>query len=598
MKSEKRGMKRRAALLALLLAAAVGAAPLRIPADSAGGAEAAAGSEAQIVDDGGTDGFTDLADDEIGTDAAVDGTDADAGSGSGASSGNASSAGAAAASATAVRTYTDDGAGTADTQTGTQTDTQAAATPAASSASAASQSDSAAAYAADSGTNDHPIADPSVVQTNGYADWPQGKDIDADYACLMDAKTGVVLYAKGKDTATPPASVTKIMTCLLALEKGDLNAQVTMTGTATRYATDGSSNLYTQAGEVFTLKDMLYGMMLKSANDMATQIGEYIGGGSIDHFVEMMNQRAAELGCRHTHFVNACGMPADNHVTTAYDMCLITQAALKNDTFRQIIGTKQYTIPATNMTEARIFQNHHNWVLNPSDGPRGFVGGKTGYTDAALNTLVSVVDRDGMELIAVTLHDQGSDKCLADSAYLFRYGYKYFHEVTVDQGDGVTGGGVATLPLDAGADRITRQTQEATDPKLGAVVKTQYLFGEKKVGSSVMTKDAYDRKNGVTPTPSSVPALSSAESAVSSAAETMASSEEAESAEPAVSDGVKNTPSMNAANRTKQQAAQVVLPSGIVMDRNLFLAMAVLSSMILIGIIAIIITFILRRRRN
>ncbi|MDO4620266.1 MAG: D-alanyl-D-alanine carboxypeptidase family protein, partial [Lachnospiraceae bacterium] len=349
---------------------------------------------------------------------------------------------------------------------------------------------SAAVSIADSGTNPHSYADSSVVDTNGYENWPQGKDIDADYACLLDAASGAVLYSKGKDVQTPPASITKIMTCLLALENGDLDAEVTMTATGTAYATDGSSNLYTQVGEVFTLRDMLYGMMLKSANDMATQIGEYIGGGSLEHFTEMMNERAAALGCRHTHFTNACGMPAEDHLTTAYDMCLITQEAMKNETFREIFGTLQYTIPATNMTEARTFQNHHRWILDSTIAPAGFVGGKTGYTDAALNTLVSVVERDGMQLIAVTMHDNGSEKCIDDSAYLFRYGFRYFRDLVFDDSADLAYGGVAVLPTDASAADIKATEIETTDPVYGEGTKTQYQYNEKKIGSSFLTKAA------------------------------------------------------------------------------------------------------------
>lgn len=434
-------------------------------------------------------------------------------------------------------------------------------------------------YAMDKKTNPQPFAEETVVQTNGYEGWPKGREINSDYACLMDADTGVVLYGKKKDGATPPASITKIMTCLLALENGKLDDQVTMTETGTAFAVDGSSNLYTKVGEVFTLRDMLYGMMLKSANDIATQVGEYIGGGSIDHFIEMMNDKAKELGCRNTHFANACGMPNDEHLTTAYDMCLITQAALKYDIFRELIGTYQYTIPATNMTEARSFTNHHHWLETPSDGVSGFVGGKTGYTDAALNTLVSVVERDGRTLIAVTMHANGSDLCLDDTGYLIRYGYKYFKNVTLDDAPDLDRKGIVSIPADLDPSQVTSTTEEMNMSGYGDVLFTQYMFGEKKVGSSILTKAALAERERAAA--ESAAALSRAEAlaAASSAAESVP----------------EETYIIVTPEPTKA-AEQVILPLGITMDRTLFLVIAGLSGMILLGLISIIITLLVRRR--
>ncbi len=457
----------------------------------------------------------------------------------------------------------------------------AAAQSTASEAAASGQESAAAVtYAMDHKSNPNPFAENNVVQTNAYEGWPKGREINADFACLLDANTGAVLYGKSKDTATPPASITKIMTCLLALEHGNLDDQVTMTETGVAFAVDGSSNLYTQVGEVFTLRDMLYGMMLKSANDIATQVGEYIGGGSIDRFIEMMNEKAKELGCRNTHFANACGMPNDEHLTTAYDMCLITQAALQYPLFRELIGTYQYTIPATNMTEARSFTNHHHWLETPSDGVSGFVGGKTGYTDAALNTLVSVAERDGMTLIAVTMHANGSELCLEDTGYLFRYGFKFFKNKVMDDAQDLERKGIVSIPNDADESKITSTTTEQKMSGYGDVLFTQYMFGEKKIGSSILTKAAQEAREKAAAESAAAASRAEALAAASSAAAESVVEEAYEILTPAPT----------------RTAERVVLPLGITMDRTLFLVIAALSGMILLGVISIIITMIVRRR--
>lgn len=467
--------------------------------------------------------------------------------------------------------------------TAADTEAPAAAADAAADPAAAAPAEPDIVYAMDNAVNNHGVAPASVVQTNAVEGWPQGRDIDCDFACLMDAATGVVLYGKNKDTSSPPASITKIMTCLVALEHGNLDDQVTMTEEGVALATDGSSNLYTQVGEVFTLRDMLYGMMLKSANDLATQIAYYVGGGSVESFVDMMNKKAVDLGCRGTHFVNPSGMPADGHLSTAYDMCLITQAALEEPLFRELIGTYQYTIPATNLTEARSFTNHHHWLETPADGVRGFIGGKTGYTDAALNTLVSVAEQKDMTLIAVTMHGNGSDVCLADTGYLFRYGFKYFEEIMLDGREDLARKGLVTVPV--GTDPLTIDstvTAEYVYP-YGESIFTQFTWKGKKVGSAVLTKEAAEAREKA--------ALESA----AAAAESRAALSSAETAADTALNAPGETESYTVITPSPaRKAVRVTLPLGITMDRTLFIIISVLSGLILLGIISIIITMIVR----
>lgn len=278
------------------------------------------------------------------------------------------------------------------------------------------------------------------ISTNSISEWPQGPKIYAETAILMDADTGAILYNKGMDEKRYPASITKIMTCMLALEHSSLDEQVTFTETCQADQVAGSGNAGMQVGEVLTMRQCLLLLMIRSANDVATQIAEHVGG-SVESFVDMMNQKAQELGCMNTHFVNASGMPDDNHYSTAYDMALIFREAIKNDTFREIIGTQSFVIEPTNMnTETRSFSSHHPLVVRSApEYYEGCFGGKTGVTDSAKNTLVSGAERNGMTLIAVTMRADELGQLCQDQTNMFNYGFDNFSKVEVP-------GGYVTIP--------------------------------------------------------------------------------------------------------------------------------------------------------
>ena len=243
------------------------------------------------------------------------------------------------------------------------------------------------------------------VTSNSWKNWPEGPAITGTTAVLIDADTGIVLYDKGKDVQRYPASITKVMTALLLLEQcPDLDAWVVMDENGLKDAYAGSSNVNPQAGEIFTVEQCLQMILVKSANDVASQIAAYIGG-TIDHFAEMMNARAYELGARNTHFTNANGLEDTNHYTTAYDMALITREALKHQEFVDTIGTLQVTIPATNMSAERVYDTHMDLLMKDSGVYYEYcIGGKTGNTDIAQSTLVAVAQKDGRTLIGVIMH--------------------------------------------------------------------------------------------------------------------------------------------------------------------------------------------------
>ena len=221
-------------------------------------------------------------------------------------------------------------------------------------------------------------------------------DISANSAIVIDAQNGKVVYSKNPNSPMPMASTTKIMTAIVAIEQtSKINTQVHISADAV--GIEGSS-IYLCEGEILTLEELLYALLLSSANDAATAIAIFVGG-SIDGFVKLMNQKAQALGLISTSFQNPHGLDQDGHYTTAYDLAKLTQYALKNETFRRIVSTVKKSIPFCGKTNQRLLINH-NRLLTSLEGT---IGVKTGYTQKSGRCLVSAVKRDNTTLIAVTL---------------------------------------------------------------------------------------------------------------------------------------------------------------------------------------------------
>lgn len=249
--------------------------------------------------------------------------------------------------------------------------------------------------------------------------WPEGVEVEGETAIVMEASTGIVLYEKNIHMKRYPASITKIMTALLAIENSSLEEEVVFSKDAV-FKTEGSG-IARDVGEVMTMEQCLYALMLQSANECAYAIAEHVGG-DYDTFIQMMNEKAEELGCQNTHFNNPNGLPDENHYTTVYDMALISREALKNDTFCKITGTKTYTIPPTNKHKEETYLTNDHKMLNEHKGPEylyeGCIGGKTGYTTAARNTLVTFARRNDMTLICVVLNEKAGRQYLDTTALL------------------------------------------------------------------------------------------------------------------------------------------------------------------------------------
>ncbi len=323
----------------------------------------------------------------------------------------------------------------------------------------------------------------SGITTNNISGWPQGSDITSTSAVIMEESTDTIVYAKNMDQQLFPGSTVKVMTTLLALENSQLTDQVTMTATGVSGVTDGGANISAQLDEVFTMEQCLHAIMLASANDIALQVAEHLGG-SVDGFVQMMNTKAAELGCTNTVFTNPTGLPDENQHTTAHDMALIMQAAMENETFRTIAGTLSYTITATNVSGGdRVLTNNFS-MMNAANATyyQFCIGGREGYTEASGSTLVCGAEKNGVNLIAVVLQG-ASGTTAAEAGALLNYGFDNFQMLSLGDTDfNMISGGNVYVPAGASADSLTT--------KDGAVENgqytRQYFFGETPVGSSVM----------------------------------------------------------------------------------------------------------------
>jgi D-alanyl-D-alanine carboxypeptidase len=258
-------------------------------------------------------------------------------------------------------------------------------------------------------------------------DWPEAPEVESDAAILMDARTGNILYGKNIDEQYYPASITKVLTALIACEQGNMSDMITYSYNAIYSVPwDGTTVGFSQ-GEQVSLLDSLYGMMLASGNEAALGIAEYLGG-SEEAFEDMMNERAAEAGAINSHFVNANGLHDDDHYTTAYDMAMILRAAVQNDLFLQIASAYSHTIEPTNMNEDGYYigPTRVHRMLNPnSEYYNAYVlAGKTGYTSKAGNTLVTYAKQGDTELICVILHSHQTQ--YTDTQSLLDYGFSAY----------------------------------------------------------------------------------------------------------------------------------------------------------------------------
>lgn len=344
------------------------------------------------------------------------------------------------------------------------------------------------------------------VDSNQWTSWPKGPQIYSEAGIVMDADSGAILYAKNIDNPHYPASITKMLTGLVALENNELTDIVTITPDDYNFLKRGDNHIGLKNDEQITMEDALHGTLLASGNEVAHAVASNTEGG-YDNFIKLMNEKAKALGCQNSNFMNSHGLHDDEHYTSARDMALIASACFQNADFMRITGTKEYTIPTTNVTdETRAIAQHHKMLFSwKSQYYEYCVGGKTGYTDKALNTLVTMASKDGMNLVAVVLRTHGSGNTYKDTREMLDYAFENFSKVPVNE-DMVKIAGLkaietdahVTLPAGITLDQLNHTVEKPTDlgDKSGKLI---YTYEGQPVGEVefTITDEYYNEIHGI-----------------------------------------------------------------------------------------------------
>ena len=272
------------------------------------------------------------------------------------------------------------------------------------------------------------------IESNLYDNWPLGPAIGAEAAILMDANTGSILYAKNIHEQLYPASITKLLTTYIAIEKCELDEMVTFSEDAVysiKWWEDANMGVY--AGSSLTMEEVLYGILVGSANEAAYAVAEHISG-NLENFAKLMNKTAKELGCKNSNFVTPNGIHDENHYTSAYDMALIAKAFFANDTLAKMSSTSRFDVPVTEtQTRKGLILNAKSLLLpGKTYAYEPLIGTKTGYTDYARQTLVSCAEKNGMKLICVILKEEAPAQ-YTDTIELFNYGFENFSSFHLDE---------------------------------------------------------------------------------------------------------------------------------------------------------------------
>ena len=341
-------------------------------------------------------------------------------------------------------------------------------------------------------------------------DWPLDTGCQSEAGIVMDLDSGAVLFAQNIHVQEYPASITKLLTALVVVENASMDEQVTFSHDAVYNVESGSGNkLQLEEGDVLSVKDCLYVMLLQSSNQAANALAEHVGG-SREAFADMMNEKAASLGCRESHFVNPSGLNDPEQLTSAYDMAQIGAAVFGNPTLLEIFSTTSATLPPTiNNPNGRTYSMEHKLVVTGDSSDENYypsaVAGKTGYTSLAGQTLVTYAEQDGRRQVAVTLKSTQRTH-YSDTKTILDFGFARFKNVSVaeNETDYVTGEepvtigdetyspsdlyldekAVVTLPNDAqfsDADKYLQTEIPASHPE-GAVARIIYTYNDRQIG--------------------------------------------------------------------------------------------------------------------
>lgn len=345
------------------------------------------------------------------------------------------------------------------------------------------------------------------VMSNTLEAWPEESQIYSESGIVMDIDSGAILYAKNIDDQHYPASITKLMTALVALENYELTDRVRFTWDCIGFLEYGDAHIGMQPDEEISMEDALYGMLLASANEVSYAIADTDENG-YDAFIKKMNQKAKELGCKNSHFVNANGLHDDEHYTSVRDMALIGSAVFQYDTFRTITNTRQHTIPATNLTsETRTFQQNHKMIRKGHQYYYEYcVGGKTGFTDQALTTLVTFAAREGRNLVSVVMRTHGGGQnAYKDTRAMLDYAFDNFSKVRITKEmiddeniKSIDGNAYVVLPAGVTLKKLeaVREDSTALGDKTGTIT---YTYNGQEVGKFevTLTDKYYNKLHGI-----------------------------------------------------------------------------------------------------
>ena len=333
----------------------------------------------------------------------------------------------------------------------------------------------------EAGINDGTADLSGSVETNLINEWPLGPSIVSGSAVIMEDTTGTILYAKNQYASMDPGATAKMLTVLLALENAGMDDNVTITETGANGVTDSGLHISSQLGEIYTMEQCLYAIVLASANEISLQVAEYVGG-SVDHFVQMMNTRASELGCTNSHFTNPTGLEDPGQYSCAHDMALIMKALLTNDSYLAMASKTTYTIPATNLSGGdRVLTNSFGMFFPDNSAYyEGCIGGKQGFTETSGTTLLCAAKKKDITLICAILQGTANDTD-QDARSLLDYGFGRFTliDLSNDEFD-ILSGGQVVLP-----EGRTRLAVSQEDVPQGDTLLRTYLFNGYPVGSAV-----------------------------------------------------------------------------------------------------------------
>ncbi len=342
------------------------------------------------------------------------------------------------------------------------------------------------------------------VQSNEVKGWAQGPGTYGEAGIVMDAGSGAILYAKNIDSKEFPASITKALTALLAFKYGNMQDNVLITPESLSCLGAGYASIGLKEGNVISMEQAMYAMLLASSNEVACAVGETIArsnGQEYSWFINLMNETVKELGGTNSNFVNANGVHDEQHYTCARDMALIGRALFDYPEFFTISKTQQYTIPASETSEEHIFQQKHEMLLENDKNYYPYaIGGKTGYTTEANNTLITMADNGKMQLVCVALKTYAGH-VYTDTMALLDYGFENFRKVSIKENEDskdieeIPQDAYVVLPKEVEFKSLDREITMHDNQTNQATIT--YSYKDMPVGSAEVTMSSFYKNSDV-----------------------------------------------------------------------------------------------------